>query len=48
MAGPLLAMLLFSIVFLTAAWRAWRAKPEHVDRMARLAFEGDGEEKDDE
>ncbi len=48
MAGPLLAMLLFTLVFVVAALRAWRVSPEHVKRMSQLAFEGEGEETDDE
>ena len=48
MAGPMLAMFLFGLVFTVAALRAWRASPEHVDRMARLALEGDEGSADDE
>lgn len=48
MAGPLLAMLMFTIVFVAAAIRAWRASPEHVSRMSQLALEGEDEETDDE
>lgn len=42
-AGPLIAMLLFSAVFLAAIVRAFRAKREHVDRMAQLPLEGESE-----
>jgi hypothetical protein len=42
LAGPLIAMALFGLVFLAAAYRAARADKGHVDRMARLALEGDG------
>lgn len=42
MAGPLIAMLLFATVFAAAVYRAFRADKQHVDKMARLALEGDG------
>ena len=48
MAGPMISMFLFGLVFFTAAVRAFRASPEHVDRMAHLALEGEAEESDDE
>lgn len=48
MAGPLLAMLMFTFVFTVAGLRAWRISREHVDRMAHLALEGEDEEATDE
>ena len=42
-AGPLIAMLLFSAVFLAACVRVVRAKRDHVDRMAQLPLEGETE-----
>lgn len=42
LAGPLIAMVLFTMVFLAGVWRALRADRTHVDRMAQLALEGDG------
>lgn len=50
MAGPLLAMLMFTFVFVAAALRAWRVSAEHVTRMSHLALEGEAEaeETDDE
>ena len=43
LAGPLIAMLLFTAVFAAAVVRVVRAKREHVDRMAQLPLEGEGE-----
>ena len=43
-AGPLIAMLLFTTVFVAAVVRVMRAKREHVDRMAHLPLEGEGME----
>ena len=42
-AGPLIAMLLFSAVFLAACVRVIRAKTEHVEKMAQLPLEGETE-----
>lgn len=42
--GPLIAMLLFVAIFVVASVRAWRAERSHVDRIARLPFEGEGDE----
>ncbi len=41
--GPLIAMLLFVTIFVVASIRAWRADAAHVDRVARLALEGENE-----
>ncbi|MGE0791815.1 MAG: hypothetical protein AB7S26_39440 [Sandaracinaceae bacterium] len=47
MAGPLVAMVLFTLVFAVAVIRAWRSERRHVQRMAHLALEGDaGEAKE--
>lgn len=43
-AGPLVAMLLFTVVFAAAVVRVMRAENGHVDRMARLPLEGDSME----
>lgn len=43
LAGPLIAMLLFTAVFVAACVRVIRSKAEHVDRMAQLPLEGEGE-----
>lgn len=48
MAGPMVAMILFIAVFVAAAIRAWRISPEHIDRLAHLALEGEPEEATDE
>ena len=48
MAGPMIAMLLFIAVFVAATVRAWRISPEHVERLAHLALEGEPEEASDE
>ena len=40
-AGPLIAMLVFTLVFAAAVVRVIRAQREHVDRMAHLPLEGD-------
>ncbi|MCA9606188.1 MAG: hypothetical protein KC619_11365 [Myxococcales bacterium] len=48
MAGPLLAMLMFTFVFTVAGLRAWRVSQKHVDHMANLALEGEDEETTDE
>ncbi len=41
MAGPLIAMVLFAVVFLAAVYRAMRADRTHIEKMAHLALEGD-------
>ena len=43
-AGPLIAIVVFTLVFVSAVVRVLRANREHVDRMARLPLEGDGME----
>ena len=43
LAGPLIAMLLFTAVFVAACVRVVRANREHVDRMAQLPLEGETE-----
>lgn len=40
-AGPLLAMLIFGVVFALATVRAMRASDEYIERMASLALEGE-------
>jgi hypothetical protein len=39
LAGPLIAMLLFTVVFVLAAVRAMRAERAHVDRLAGLPLD---------
>lgn len=43
LSGPVIAMLLFCLVFVVAVVWVVRAKSEHVDRMARLPLEGEDE-----
>lgn len=38
---PVVALAAASGIFLFAAWRAARMKPDQVDRLARLPFEND-------
>ncbi len=42
LSGPLVAMLLFTVVFALASVRALRAERTHVDRLARMPLEGEG------
>ena len=48
MAGPMIAMFIFLVVFTVAGLRAWRLSPDHAERMANLALEGESEEAGDE
>ncbi len=48
MAGPMVAMFLFAVAFSMAALRAWRASPEHVRRMARLALDDESDDYENE
>ena len=36
---PVVALVVASLVYVSAAWRASRMKPEQADRLARLPFE---------
>lgn len=47
-AGPLVAMLLFTVVFAVAAVRALRAERAHVDRLSRLPLEGEADSMEEE
>jgi predicted lysophospholipase L1 biosynthesis ABC-type transport system permease subunit len=38
---PVVALAVASLVYLAAAWRATRMKPEQVERLARLPLEKD-------
>jgi hypothetical protein len=41
LAGPLLALVLFTVVFVVATVRALRAAPAKIDHIARLPLEVD-------
>lgn len=41
MGGPVLAIVIFTLVFAVAAFRALTADKAHVDRMSMLALEGE-------
>ncbi len=41
LSGPLIAMLLFSVVFVAAVLRAFKTERSHVDRLAHLPLEGE-------
>ncbi|MBZ0118774.1 MAG: hypothetical protein IT378_26345 [Sandaracinaceae bacterium] len=41
MAGPLIAMLLFGVVFALAVYGAIRADKRHVERLSHLPLEGE-------
>ena len=41
-AGPLVAMVLFGVVFAAAIVRVLRTEKSHVNKMAHLPLEGDG------
>lgn len=43
LAGPLIAMLLFTAVFVAACVRVIRANRDHVDRMAQMPLDLEGE-----
>jgi hypothetical protein len=36
---PVVALAVASLVYVVAAWRATRMKPEQLERLARLPFE---------
>jgi hypothetical protein len=38
---PIVALAVASLVFLAAAWRAARMKPDQAEQLARLPFEKD-------
>ena len=38
---PVVALAVASLVYLAAAWRAARMKPEQLDRLAKLPFDNE-------
>lgn len=42
LSGPLIAVVLFTVIFVVASIRAFAADRAHVDRLARLPLEGEG------
>ena len=41
------SMLFFAAVWLVIAWRVFRARPDEMEARARLALEGEAEDRDE-